>query len=315
MAFCCLLLGKKTKKNKKGLLFWRTTSKDGKSTVTPVSAASTPLASPSSTSSGTTAGGGGGGGGSGGGGGNSLAASIQPSSSNSSGSSSSSQSVSSSAGNQSPSQTRGSNVSKGAGGAQRQQPALGSAPVPPTPMSSPALTPQSTSSPRGAHSHAAVPPLPSSSSGTSNSTYTNTSASASAGSSASVTPHIVANVHTPSATASAPTAAGDSTSTPGSNQLLLNWFDFFVSPCGLSEDDARAYVVLFRSNEIEVDQVLELTETILKDIGVKVGHALRIMKQVPAVFLLLPLLPCSRDVIRCISYRRKPEQHNQNPLF
>jgi hypothetical protein len=53
--------------------------------------------------------------------------------------------------------------------------------------------------------------------------------------------------------------------------------------CGLAEDDARVYVQLFQENELEINQALDLNTPILRELGVKVGHLIKIMKQVRAL--------------------------------
>jgi len=61
-----------------------------------------------------------------------------------------------------------------------------------------------------------------------------------------------------------------------------NWLEFFTT-AGLSDEDARAYTKIFEENEIEVNQAADLSTEILKELGVKIGHLMKIMKHVKQV--------------------------------
>jgi hypothetical protein len=49
---------------------------------------------------------------------------------------------------------------------------------------------------------------------------------------------------------------------------------------GVPPDFAREYAAAFVDNEIELDQAKDLTTEILKDLKVKLGHILRILRHV-----------------------------------
>lgn len=59
-----------------------------------------------------------------------------------------------------------------------------------------------------------------------------------------------------------------------------SWVEFLTEVCGLSEEDAKTYANTFKKNDIQEDQIGDINTQILKDLGVKVGHLMRIMKGV-----------------------------------
>jgi hypothetical protein len=64
---------------------------------------------------------------------------------------------------------------------------------------------------------------------------------------------------------------------------VKSWFEFLTEVCGLSEEDAKTYASTFKKNDIQEDQISDINTQILKDLGVKVGHLMRIMKGVRSV--------------------------------
>jgi hypothetical protein len=60
-----------------------------------------------------------------------------------------------------------------------------------------------------------------------------------------------------------------------------NWSDFFAA-AGLS-DYAAEYEVLFRANAIELDQIQDLSGDVLKELHMKMGHIMKIMKLVASL--------------------------------
>jgi len=61
-----------------------------------------------------------------------------------------------------------------------------------------------------------------------------------------------------------------------------NWLEFFTT-AGLVDEDARTYTKIFEENEIEINQAADLSTEILKELGVKIGHLMKIMKHVKQV--------------------------------
>ncbi len=56
-----------------------------------------------------------------------------------------------------------------------------------------------------------------------------------------------------------------------------HWFQLFLDS-GVPDAFSKEYALTFAENEIELDQASELTPEILKELRVKLGHILRIIR-------------------------------------
>lgn len=80
-----------------------------------------------------------------------------------------------------------------------------------------------------------------------------------------------------------PSGRSQTAPTPSTPTKVKSWFEFLTDVCGLSEEDAKTYANTFKKNDIQEDQIGDINTQILKDLGVKVGHLMRIMKGVRSV--------------------------------
>ena len=63
------------------------------------------------------------------------------------------------------------------------------------------------------------------------------------------------------------------------HSLFAQWHELFLA-AAVPEPFASDYAQSFTENEIELDQAPELTTEILKELKVKLGHILRILRHV-----------------------------------
>lgn len=83
----------------------------------------------------------------------------------------------------------------------------------------------------------------------------------------------------PSTLAPPPPTAAVSTSTPASASAWGSWLEFFVA-CGIPLDQAELYEPAFVDAAIELEQIPDLNLELLKELRVKFGHLMKIMKVV-----------------------------------
>lgn len=66
---------------------------------------------------------------------------------------------------------------------------------------------------------------------------------------------------------------------PATGELPASWEEFFKL-CGVPDDAAVQYAETFRDGEIELSQIPDLTNDILRDMDVKPGHRMKVMKHI-----------------------------------
>ncbi|KAG0337929.1 hypothetical protein BG004_007438 [Podila humilis] len=82
-------------------------------------------------------------------------------------------------------------------------------------------------------------------------------------------------------TSSSASATGTTTTTTTTTCATLEyWYEFFVERAGVNIEDATTYAHTFKSENIGKDIFVDLNKDVLKELGVKIGDIIRVMKAV-----------------------------------